>query len=283
MKVVACCVRPEAYQLIRTWAGDRGHELALVVTSPGPDQDRADDYRGIIAAAPPMQDIFVTTNMARLADAIRPLSADLLVTCTFPYRIPEQARALPRLGAFNLHPTPLPYYRGPNPSRMIYDGFPTVGACFHRMVHEFDAGPVLSRHESSLPDALTPITVWEAWQSTIIAAFYEGMAKAMEGDTGQPQRPAEQTRAARFSETERRLDWTLPGRSVLLRWIGLELFGPGAIASVGGDTYRVLQVDFRTATSNLPPPGTIASQSATGAEIAVHDGFVSMVLGELPK
>jgi methionyl-tRNA formyltransferase len=281
MKIVALCVRPEAYELIHTWVNDQNHELALVVTSRGPIHDRAEDYTAIVNAAPPTQDIFITTDMTRLADVVRPLNVDLLVSCTFPFRIPEDVRLLPRLGSFNLHAMPLPHYRGPNPTRMIFDGYPSVGAAFHKMTDDYDAGPILSRCESPLPEVLTPISVWETWRATIVTAFYEGMARAMAADPGQPQPPAGQLRATGFSEVDRLLDWTMSGRSVLLRWIGLELFGPGAIASYQGGAHRVLQVEFRPATSELPPPGTVVAQSSNGVEVSVKDGIVSIALDGL--
>jgi methionyl-tRNA formyltransferase len=277
MRLIALCVQPTAYKLISHWALKRNSELALVVTSPGPQQDRAEAYRKIVAAAPHDQDILVTNNMSRLASVIRPLQIDLIVSCTFPHRVPADVISLPRLGAFNLHPAPLPHYRGPNPSRMIYDGHPTLGASFHRMSQEFDAGPVLSRYEQALPRMPSLETVWETWKETIVAAFYEGMERAIAGDPGEIQdQSASTTYAAKFSPTDRLLDWTLPGRSILLRWIGLTLFGPGATAVIGSDTHDVLLVDFFEAPQSKIPPGTVIENRDGEAAVSVKNGIVRL-------
>ena len=36
LRIVAYCVRPQAYDLIARWCAREGHKLLLVVTSPGP-------------------------------------------------------------------------------------------------------------------------------------------------------------------------------------------------------------------------------------------------------
>ncbi len=43
---------------------------------------------------------------------IRELRPDLIVSFTFPYRVPPEITAIPRYGAVNLHPTVLPAIAG---------------------------------------------------------------------------------------------------------------------------------------------------------------------------
>ena len=91
--------------------------------------------------------------------AVLPLIAaaepDLLISATFPHKLPASVLAIPRLGAFNLHPTLLPQGRGPNPQRLVYEGAETLGATLHQTTADFDAGAMFSRQKAPLPDDLT--------------------------------------------------------------------------------------------------------------------------------
>lgn len=52
--------------------------------------------------------------------------------------------AAPRIGAFNMHPGPLPAYAGFNaPSWAILEGETSYAVTVHRMVEEMDAGPIV--------------------------------------------------------------------------------------------------------------------------------------------
>jgi methionyl-tRNA formyltransferase len=52
--------------------------------------------------------------------------------------------AAPRLGAFNMHPGPLPAYAGFNaPSWAVADGETSYAVTVHRMVEAMDAGPIV--------------------------------------------------------------------------------------------------------------------------------------------
>ena len=141
LRIVTFNVLPPAYQMVAGWAQQMGHQLVLVVTTPGPSTRRTPTYREIVATAPAGQDVLVTTRLRRVAaPLIRELKPDLVVSMTFPYRIPPEITSIPRYGAVNLHPAPLPYYRGPNPLRGIYENFPTIGATLHRTEEDFRYG-----------------------------------------------------------------------------------------------------------------------------------------------
>ena len=79
------------------------------------------------------------------AARIRP---DLLVTACFPRVLGERWLTLAPLGAFNLHPSRLPAYRGPSPLFWQFrNGEERMGITLHRAVTAVDAGPVLEIDE----------------------------------------------------------------------------------------------------------------------------------------
>ncbi len=128
LRVVTFNVLPVAYELVAKWAARHGHRIVLIVTTPGPPARRSTSYRGVVAQAPPETDILITTRPRRVAlPLIRALEPDLIISGSFPYRIPQEIVATARYGAMNTHPAPLPAYRGPNPTRLVYERVPAHG------------------------------------------------------------------------------------------------------------------------------------------------------------
>ena len=94
-----------------------GHPIVGVVTTPGPRRRRSRGYLDVVAAVRPGVDVLVSNPPERWAAMLAPLRPDLIVSGSFPWLIPDEVLALPRLGAINLHPALLPKGRGPNPIR----------------------------------------------------------------------------------------------------------------------------------------------------------------------
>ena len=81
-------------------------------------------------------------------EAAARLRPDLLVTACFPRILGERWLTLAPHGAFNLHPSRLPAYRGPSPLFWQFrNGEERMGITLHRAVAAVDAGPVLETHE----------------------------------------------------------------------------------------------------------------------------------------
>ena len=242
LRIAAFHVEPEAYRLVRDWAASRGHEIVLLVTTPGPAPRTYLGYRQVVAAAPPRQEVLITTRFRRATPIIAAAEPDLLLSYTFPTRLPDGLLAVAPLGALNLHPAPLPRYRGPNPHRMIYAGEPTVGATLHRMATEFDAGPILSVQEAALPSEPTIEAVRELYDRLIVAALDDGVARAARGERGETQDDALASYAAGFAPDDYWLDWRLPGGTLRRQAIALNLVETRARAAIDGDGRLVVAV-----------------------------------------
>ncbi len=80
--------------------------------------------------------------IARLA-ALQP---DLILSVYYRNMISPQILALPRLGAFNMHGSLLPKYRGRAPINWaVLHGEPRLGMTLHRMVKQADAGAIVDQ------------------------------------------------------------------------------------------------------------------------------------------
>jgi len=278
LRIVTFNVLPLAYGLVARWAEENGHTLALVVTTPGPSTRRTPSYRELVAMVPPGGDVLVTTRLRRVAlPLIRELRPDLIVSFTFPYRIPPEITAIPRYGAVNLHPTVLPAYRGPNVARPIYEGFGQIGATLHWTEAEYDTGRILSQHAAPLPEAVTAEAVYALWAPLMTRAFAEGVARAIAGDPGIPQDHAHTTYAAPFTDEEHWLDWTEASHTLLRKVTALNLFGPlSAKAWIAGEAYRIGRVEALT-DRRAPAPGIVLDRTENGFVVGTGDGAVRVV------
>ena len=276
MRIVTFNVLAEAYGLIASWAARHGHQIVLVVTSPAGSAERyGTSYLRLVASLPPTQDVLITTRMRKTAlPVISALFSDLILSATFPHRIPAELAAIPRYGALNLHPAPLPRGRGPNPQRLIYEGDSILGATLHRIAPDFDAGPILSRRVRQVPAEITPEAIFTAWGELLIATLEEGVPRAVAGDPGEPQDEALATYAAPFSEEERWLDWKEPAALLQRRVAALNLGVPTARAFVDGKAVSILSL--RPLLGPVPDavPGTLLERTGDRAVIRTADGAV---------
>jgi methionyl-tRNA formyltransferase len=96
-----------------------------------------------------------------LATRIRSENVDILLNVHSLYIIHKDVLEAPCLGAFNLHPGPLPRYAGVNAvSWAIYRGERTHGVTIHKMVPEIDAGPIVFQECFSIDPTDSALSVW---------------------------------------------------------------------------------------------------------------------------
>jgi len=70
-------------------------------------------------------------------------SIDLILMSCYSRRLPDELTNSVTGGCFNMHPSLLPQYRGPEPIFWQFKEAADLGVSWHRVVHEFDAGEVL--------------------------------------------------------------------------------------------------------------------------------------------
>lgn len=252
-----------------------GHQVPLIVTTPGPKTRPQYTYREIVAALPAGQDVLVTSHMNQLASMLAPLRPDLIFTASFPWRLPADVLALPRLGAVNAHPALLPRHRGPNPLFWtVLNGDTQAGLTFHRMAPDFDTGPILAQSTIEI----TPEDDVDTLMGRIVAAgaaLFPRMLEAVaRGDPGLPQ-PEENASYARVStEEDRWLDWTRPATHLHNQ---VRAWGrSGAWATLDGQRIVVRRARVEDAPTEQGSPGSVISRSPR--DVAVRTGSGALVL-----
>lgn len=91
-------------------------------------------------------------SMAEAAARVAADAPDAVVVACFPWRLPADVRARPRLGCLNVHPSLLPRGRGPEPVFWtLRRGEQDTGATVHRMDAGWDTGPILAQARFPVP------------------------------------------------------------------------------------------------------------------------------------
>lgn len=90
-----------------------------------------------------------------LAELFRALAPDVACVACFDRIIPARLLALPRHGFLNVHPSHLPYFRGPEPLFWQFRaGVNPVGVTVHWMDAGLDTGDIAAQTPVPLPDGI---------------------------------------------------------------------------------------------------------------------------------
>lgn len=88
------------------------------------------------------------------------LQPDVILSACFPMRIPGDLLDEAPLGGFNLHPSLLPKFRGPDPLFWVfYRGIRRTGVTVHRMTQRLDAGDIAAQTAWSMENGISGSTL----------------------------------------------------------------------------------------------------------------------------
>jgi methionyl-tRNA formyltransferase len=136
------------------------HRIVAVLASPGNSRfPRANVFLAAKKQGLPVWPAELVKD-AGLSERLRTERVDLILNVHSLYLIHDEVLRAPRIGAFNLHPGPLPRYAGLHaPSWAIYHGETTHGVTLHKMVPDIDAGPIVFQQLFPICCDDTPVSV----------------------------------------------------------------------------------------------------------------------------
>jgi len=196
---------------------------------------------------------------SHLEAVLRASRPDAIVCWAFSWRIAPEVLGIPRFGAVNYHPSMLPRYRGPNPlAWTIRNGDREFGVTWHRIVPEFDAGPILAQEATPVLNADTLGDVIPRLNVMALRMLPRVMEMLSSDVVGQPQSEARASKAPRFADDYASIDWSRSAKSIhtQVRAWSFQLAarpGEGPIAELDGRMWRIRE-------TSLSDPGTGARQ-----------------------
>ena len=201
-----------------------------------------------------------------LLQRVRAVRPDFLFSFYYRHMLPAELLALAPRGAFNVHGSLLPKYRGRVPVNWaVLHGERETGATLHAMLARADAGGIVDAQAVPiLPDD----TAAEVFRKVTVAAeltLQRSLPGLLAGTVVlRPQDPAQASYFGRRTRADGAIDWRLGVAAVhnLVRAVAPPY--PGAFALAGGLPLRVLR--------SLPAPG--AGAGAARPELRWVDGEV---------
>lgn len=266
------------YILVDEVARALGHRVVGVVTTPGPKRRRSETYLEVVAAVPPDIDVIVSNHPARWAAMVAPLKPDLIVSGGFPWRIPGDVLAVPRLGGINFHDALLPRHRGPNATGWAFRlDDPETGITIHRLTPEFDAGAILAQARVPIADDDTWASLVPKFTVYMPDLLRHALGRIARGEEGEPQDESQATEAGLFEDAWREIDWSQPARTIhnqVRSWVGLRDIPAGALGEVGGQRLQIISTRLP---DNLPrhnsaSPGTLLFRNDERLIVQCGDG-----------
>ena len=215
-------------------------------------------------------------------ERIAGMRPDLILSVYYRNMISTKVLGLAPLGAFNMHGSLLPKYRGRAPINWaVLHGEPRIGMTLHRMVREPDAGNIVDQEgvdigprdtaEQALRKAIPCARLVLARQ---IDALLSGNARET------PQDPAQATYFGGRKPEDGRIDWAQPSRTIFNLVRAVTDPYPGAFTDVGPARLVVWWAEHESpaAAGRLGRPGEVLSVSPL--VIATGDGALELTRTE---
>jgi methionyl-tRNA formyltransferase len=235
---------------------DRGENVIAIFThEDSPDEEIwfrsvADLARrnGIPVHTPP------TVNTPEWTARIREWNPDLIFSFYYRSMISGGILSIPRLGAYNMHGSLLPKYRGRVPVNWaVLNGERETGATLHHMVKRADAGDIVDQQAVPIgPDD----TAFEVFTKVTAAAreVLERRIEDLKAGTA-PRMPQDEAQATVFGgrrPEDGRIDWTRSAREIYNLVRAVTHPYPGAFAVVNGMRFFIWRAKALAEFSGTP-------------------------------
>jgi UDP-4-amino-4-deoxy-L-arabinose formyltransferase/UDP-glucuronic acid dehydrogenase (UDP-4-keto-hexauronic acid decarboxylating) len=259
-------------------------EIAAVMTSI------ADGSQGTTPLAAAAKELGCIIWPARLvkdpgfAHKVRSADVDIILNVHSLYVIPAPVLQTARIGAFNLHPGPLPQYAGLNTvSWAIYRGETSYGVTVHWMEPQIDAGEIAYQSTFSIEETDTPVRLTHKCVRAGVALIVELLDTAAVNPDAIPKLQQDLTKRRYFGKQipqEGRLSWSRPAREVV-NFVRACDYWPyrspwGYPKTPFGGREIAIAKAARTYRQSDSTPGTVGFPDESGVLVATKDEWISV-------
>jgi methionyl-tRNA formyltransferase len=254
-----------------------GHQIVCVYSQPPRPAGRGQQARPTpIATFAAEHGLDVRTpkslKPAQEQQAFAELKLDAAIVVAYGLILPRPILNAARLGAFNLHASLLPRWRGAAPiQRAIMAGDAITGVQVMRMEEGLDIGPILASVETPISAEDNASTLQDRLSRLGAALLVDTLAQIERGVAREtPQNEEGVAYAHKIKPAETRIDWTAPARAVDGKIRGLAP-SPGAWFERDGARVKALHSRIE---AGAGPPGEALDDRLL---IACGDGAVRLL------
>lgn len=116
-------------------------------------------------------------------ERIKSAKPDIIFCFYYRHMLKPAILSIPRLGAYNLHGSYLPAYRGRCPVNwVIIKGEQSTGVTLHEMVEKPDAGPIVAREKVDITQTDTALSLYKKLEQAADALLAEILPHMIIGD-----------------------------------------------------------------------------------------------------
>jgi UDP-4-amino-4-deoxy-L-arabinose formyltransferase/UDP-glucuronic acid dehydrogenase (UDP-4-keto-hexauronic acid decarboxylating) len=204
---------------------------------------------------------------------------------SFYYRnlLPDEVLRLATIGAFNLHGSLLPKYRGRAPVNwVLVNGEHETGVTLHQMVARADAGELVAQRAIPIHDTDTALTLYRKLVplgAEVIGTYHPQLVAGRA-----PRRPQDLSQGSyygRRTPEDGRVDWSWPARQIFNLVRAVTHPYPGAVCSYRGQKLFIWQASIAHESGSLGEAGQILRILGDDVEVAAGDGSVLVSRAQL--
>jgi methionyl-tRNA formyltransferase len=217
---------------------------------------------------------------------VRNLAPAIIYSFYYRSLLPATVLRSAPLGAYNLHGSRLPIYRGRAPVNcMIINGETEVGVTLHHMVERADAGDIVAQRAVAIDDEDTALTLHRKIVPLGAELLREYHPQIVAGTA--PRHPQDLKAGSYFGRRrpeDGRIDWHWPARRIFNLIRGVTHPYPGAFGFLNGQKLMVWKALIATEGGQCGPAGAIIGQGPDGAiEIAAGTGSLHLISVQFEK
>ncbi|KIH83310.1 bifunctional UDP-4-amino-4-deoxy-L-arabinose formyltransferase/UDP-glucuronic acid oxidase ArnA [Pseudomonas batumici] len=214
-----------------------GYDIAAVFTHA--DDPKENAFYGSVAQLCARKGITVhapeDANHPLWIERIAKLNPDYIFSFYYRNLLSEELLATAKNGAFNLHGSLLPRYRGRAPANwVLVNGETETGVTLHRMVKRADAGGILAQNRVAIERADTALSLHTKLRESAAALLNEALPQLAAGklsETAQDESKA--TYFGRRTPADGKLVWKKPAEELFNLVRAVTQPYPGAFCAVG--------------------------------------------------
>ncbi|WP_236217219.1 bifunctional UDP-4-amino-4-deoxy-L-arabinose formyltransferase/UDP-glucuronic acid oxidase ArnA [Pseudomonas rhodesiae] len=239
-----------------------GYDIAAVFTHA--DDPKENNFYGSVAQLCARNGIPVhapeDANHPLWVERIAKLKPDYLFSFYYRNLLSEALLGTASKGAFNLHGSLLPKYRGRAPANwVLVNGETETGVTLHRMVKRADAGAILAQQKVTIERSDTGLTLHAKLRDAATSLLRDALPQLAAGKlTETAQDDSQATYFGRRTAADGKLEWKKPAEELFNLVRAVTQPYPGAFCAVGEHKLIVWQAEVVKGNDGLAPGRVIS-------------------------
>ncbi|WLH38241.1 bifunctional UDP-4-amino-4-deoxy-L-arabinose formyltransferase/UDP-glucuronic acid oxidase ArnA [Pseudomonas sp. FP2196] len=241
---------------------DSGYDIAAVFTHA--DDPKENTFYSSVAQLCANKGIPVhapeDVNHPLWIERIAKLDPDYLFSFYYRNLLSEPLLALAKNGAFNLHGSLLPRYRGRAPANwVLVNGETETGVTLHRMVKRADAGAIIAQQRVAIERSDTALSLHGKLRVAAIDLLRDALPAMLQGRISEtPQDESQATVFGRRTPADGKLLWAQPAEQLFNLIRAVTQPYPGAFCAVGEHKLIVWSAEVVKGNDGLAPGRVIS-------------------------